>query len=368
MKIILLKQICVAFLLLTLSWQCFAKQKATANEILIGFSGEDVKNLDGVTKYPNIINTSWMSYTTNGILMNNEYNSELYSVNSNNFTIEKYINLKNVLSPVYYSPEINRKIFIAGYGDGAGNNAGVVVTDATLSNVKEYSINTAGNHIHFIDKFTPKNKPKDAFLIAVNLGNKKLQKFDTGTDKFSDLYTFVDKNGKSTKPRHFVQIPGTNNIVVITEQLNAELELLRYQPVTDKDNEKFKSINTYNLSQLLEGNEKGLTGAEIKYKAPYLYATIRLYASEFNPYNQPNSINGYLAKFIIKNNKLILVNKVHVGRNPRYFDIDNNNIAYVVNQDSDTVMQVDLNNMKILEAKTKNFDSNPLFLLLPPKK
>ena len=64
----------------------------------------------------------------------------------------------------------------------------------------------------------------------------------------------------------------------------------------------------------------------------------------------------------------MLVNKVHVGRNPRYFDIDNNNIAYVVNQDSDNVMQVDLNNMKILEAKTKNFDSNPLFLLLPPKK
>ena len=58
------------------------------NNILVGGYGGNVKTLDNKDSYK-ITNASWMLKLNNNILMNNEYNSVLYLVDSSNKTTLK---------------------------------------------------------------------------------------------------------------------------------------------------------------------------------------------------------------------------------------------------------------------------------------
>lgn len=324
------------------------------NNILVGGYGGNVKTIDNKDIY-NITNASWMLKLNNNILMNDEHNSILYLIDSSNKTTLKTYPLQQLNTPVYFYL-YNNIVYIACYGDGSGNKAGILTCDTNLGNVKEYVIaNQSVNHIHCIDLFsyTDSSGYTKTCLIAVNLGDHNLYKIDPTNINFNTIvYTFPQKNGLDTNPRHFIQIPNTNKIVVITEEFNTELALLDY------DGSKFNLVTTYNLKQI----NPYITGAEIKYHNGTIYCTIRTYVSEFkDPYPYPDASNGIFAKFTIDNNIFTLISKVTVGKNPRYFTIYDNT-AYITNQESKNVMTVDIGTMGI--TKKYPIDNSCSFILL----
>ena len=317
------------------------------NNILVGGYGGNVKTIYNKDLY-NIKNASWMLKLNNNILMNNEFNSILYLIDSTKKNTLKTYNLQQLNTPVYFYL-YNNIVYIACYGNGSGNKAGILTCDINLENVKEYVItNQSVNHIHCIDLFSYNDQ---TFLIAVNLGDHNLYKIDPTNINFNTIvYTFPQKNGLDTNPRHFIQIQNTNKIVVITEEFNTELALLEY------DGSKFNLVTSYNLKQI----NPNITGAEIKYHNGTIYCTIRTYVSEFKvPY--PNASNGIFAKFTIDNNTFTLIGQATVGKNPRYFTISDNT-AYITNQESKNVMTVDIDDMKI--TKTYSIDNSCSFILL----
>ena len=217
--------------------------------------------------------------------------------------------------------------------------------DTNLENIKEYVItNQSINSIHCVDLFSYNNQ---TFLIAVDLAGHKLYKIDPNNINFDTiLYTFQS----TTNPRHFIQIPKTNKIVVITEEYDTGLYLLEYRE------NKFNLVTTFDLKTIYQY----ITGAEIKYHKGSIYCTLRTYVSEFKD-PIPPSRNGIFAKFTLYNNTFILVSNIFVGKNPRYFTISDNS-AYITNQESKNVMKVDINNMII--TNTYPIDNSCSFILL----
>ena len=296
----------------------------------------------------NIQNVSWMLKLDNNIiLLNDEYNSKLYF--SDDFN--KIINLTKLLSPVYFY-EYKNIIYIACYGDSEGNKAGLVtITDDTDRMVSYYAIsNSTTNHIHAIDLFTPTNNTISPFLIAVDLGDQKLYKIDPTNINFNHiLHDFSNYSSKKTQPRHFIQIPDTNKIVVLTEEFETYLVLLEY----DETNKLFTRIDTLDLKDMIKQskfkdiNIKDITGAEIKYYKKNIYISIRTYKDIYKDWTTDSNIGIFAKVELVKTSSafsLKLINTWFVGINPRYFCI-NNNKAYVCNQQSNSITVIDINNM-----------------------
>lgn len=326
---------------------CFCIKEEKKVIPLIGGYGGIVRTISNSLSY-NITNTSWMLKLNNNILMNNEWSSILYLVDGSNKNILKTYNLQNLNTPVYYYLH-NNIVYVACYGNGSGQKAGILTCDTKLGNIKEYVINNVSvNHMHCIDLFSYNN---ESFLIGVNLGDHNLYKINPTNINFNTiLYSFPQKNGLDTNPRHFIQIPNTNKIVVITEEFNTELALLEY------DGSKFNLIQSFDLKTI----NPNITGAEIKYYNNNIYCTIRTYVSEFKvPY--PAASTGLFAKFALVNNAVTLINQITIGKNPRYFTIKDD-IAYITNQESKNVMKVNINNMQI--TNTYPLDNECAFILL----
>ena len=335
----------------------FSEKFTNKDTAIVGGYNGIVHTLNNTPLY-NVKNVSWMQRLGDNILMNNESKSKLYLIESKSGKQIKKLTLTTLNSPVYYYLH-NNIVYVACYGDGQGQKSGILTCDEKLENVKEYVIeNNEKNHMHCIDLFTYNdiNGSKNSFLIAVNLGDQSLYKIEPSNVNFNKkLYEFNKSDELDTNPRHFIQIPNTNKIVVLTEEFNTELTVLEYNSKKDPG-DKFTVIETFNLKTI----NPYITGAEIKYYKDSIYITIRTYISEFTLPSPPAASNGIFAKFSLNNNKLSLLKTVSVGKNPRYFTI-NENVAYVTNQESKSVMSIDLDKFNIL--KTFNINNNCAFIL-----
>lgn len=317
--------------------------------ILVGGYEGDVQTLENKQSYA-IQNVSWMLKLNNSILMNNEWDSILYLVDNTNTDKDtwkiKNISEFNLYTPVYYYLHTNNIVYIACYGDGNGDKAGILTCNMSFTDFKNYLCDDILSSIHCIDLFSYND---ETFLIAVNLLGNCLYKIDPDNITFDNkLYTFPS----NTRPRHFIQIPNTNKIVIITEEFNTELRLLEY------NNNQFISIASYNLKDI----NPYITGAEIKYYNDTIYCTIRVYISEFKDANT-EAANGIFIKFNLTNDnsEFKFIKSIEVGKNPRYFTIYNN-IAYITNQQSSNVMTIDIDKMEL--KNTYSIDNQSAFILL----
>ena len=321
------------------------------------------------------LNVSWILQlqSTPNFIINDEHNAKLYLLkrSQNNWTITKKIDLStyDLASPVYMV-EHNNSVYVACYGNGQIQNAGIMKVSKTLDKIDYISTKTNKDHrFHCIDVFRD-------FLIAVDIegghlyklnDNKKLAEFNWSDPVFS----FPASNPQ--RPRHFVAI-SNDRIVVITEYKNASTNAVNSPLLCllewSNTNNKFTLVTTYNLSQL-KGNQFS-TGAEIKYYKNQLYVTNRRYDKEFSyatPPSEtpPSATPGVFHKFDITDSKFVHVDTVEVGRNPRYFTIEND-IAYVCNQESNSISRVAINpgvkHMNIIPDKQKKQYPGAAFISL----
>jgi len=345
-------------------------------------------------RFADISNVSWMLQLDNSnLLMNNELGTgvsdgaaanlgELYIIN-NNGVQQDYFNLtsKGLGGPVYFC-KYGGNIYVACYGNWkVPNTAGIYVfsqnknieTGTAYQSLGFSTMTPPASNIHMIDIFTPTGGSSSTFLLAVDLGSKCIYKITPGNVNFNTkVYDFG-----TLFPRHFVQIPNTNYIALITERGNAGtpqtlVMILEYNSTT----------NNFSLKTKIDlGNEfvdtkkilKGITGAEIKYVNNNIYVTVRGYVE---PYKNWKTLpaNGLFVKLVFDGTALKIVSYVGVGKDPRYFTIKDN-FAYVANHlgidpynqsnpNPGDISIIDINNMNLVPISLKPGNIYPVFILL----
>jgi len=301
-----------------------------------------------------ISNVSWMlQLDNNHILMNNEQgidgkSGELYIVNNSGLVKDSFNLMEQGLAGPVYFCEYNKKIYVACYGYwNDANTAGIFVFNQNeqMSNGKAHispppSDPSNNSHIHMIDIFKPTDTTVDPFLLAVDLGAKCIYKINPEEDvNFNKkVYDFGE-----LFPRHFVQIPNTNYIALITERGDPK------KAKTNNKNQTVVMILQYHRgddnfkptqAQIDLGDEfininppilNGITGAEIKYADSYIYVTVRGYKGPYQDWHTLPA-NGLFVKlhFNTDTRKLSLKSYINVGQDPRYFTIKGD-LAYVAN-------------------------------------
>ena len=352
--------------------KCIEKYKQSVPiPILIGGYGatggvKTLKNKDFFSS--DVVNTSWMlRVKNNNIIINNEWgpwpaNGKLYLMDEvqdgkevRSYEMEEGGSKeKRLAGPVYFCLW-KGTVYIACYGNPAGDAGGILTCSESLKEIKSVVCPVGGqSRIHCIDQFQPLNG--NSFLIAVGFGAACLYKIDKGGVNFNTiLYSFE----KGVKPRHFIQIPNTNKIVVIIEGPDPKLVLLLYE------DGNFEEVDLYDLTNLAP-TSPSITGAAIKYHGEHIYCTIRTYKSVEGA--DDVAANGIFAKFTLEEDKLVKKAQVGVGKNPRYFAINKKDIAYIANQESMNVMQVYIKTMTQSEvsevSEVTEMDNEPAFILL----
>jgi len=300
----------------------------------------------------------------NNIIINNEWgpwqaNGTLYLMHGvkggKEVTSYKMDNDEKLAGPVYFCLW-KGTVYIACYGNQSGDKGGILTCNESLKEIKSVvcPAKKGRSRIHCIDQFQPLKG--SCFLIAVGFGAACLYKIDKGDVNFNIiLYSFE----KGVKPRHFIQIPNTNKIVVIIEGPDPKLVLLLYE------DGNFEEVDLYDLTNLAP-TSPSITGAAIKYHGEHIYCTIRTYKSVEGA--DDVAANGIFAKFTLEEDKLVKKAQVGVGKNPRYFAINKKDIAYIANQESMNVMQVYIKTMTQSEvsevSEVTEMDNEPAFILL----
>ena len=335
----------------------------------------DGKSLQG----SDVNDASWMLKYSTGIIVNDENKSKLFYKDLHNPDSQQEISLGDKLaSPVYFI-SYNDYLYVTCYGEAQRfepGNEGIRVPLAKggIAKIKlPFSQHTESllqpipeSRMHCIDVFAPVGSHERPFLIAVDLFGKKLWKVDD-----LNMLPIFDGFGNYT-PRHFIQVPGKDQIIVITEDSNssspAALFLLDYIPDGWANGQFFKATHLASLppSESGDGWPHISKGAEIQWYKDRLYVSVRNYKVSSNAAAPPESIDGSLMKFAVEDESgFVLEHSTTVGKNPRYFRIDDGK-AYVCNQDSDNIMVIDISDAhtwtNIMEA---NFES-PAFILLNP--
>jgi 6-phosphogluconolactonase (cycloisomerase 2 family) len=346
----------------------------------------------GNTFSADISNVSWMLQLDNSnILMNNELGTdgksgELYIVDNSGIQKDHFhLMEKGLAGPVYFCKH-DKKIYVACYGYwGNAISAGIFVFNQNdhMSKGKAHispppSDPSNNSHIHMIDIFTPTDTTVYPFLLAVDLGNKCIYKINP--DEGVNFDTKVYSNFGDLSPRHFVQIPNTNYIALITEESDKHkatvsdssnqtvVMILKYNGASNN----FEKITTIDLGEEFINNKhilNGITGAEIKYVGEgvdgYIYVTVRGYKWPYKDYLTLPA-NGLFVKLQFKDNKLKLVNYVPVGQDPRYFTIDTNTSrAYVANHLSSDISIINIETMAVVDIwLNPAAPPLPLFIML----
>ena len=347
----------------------------------------NVNSNSQLEEYTNITNVSWMYKVSHKlIILAEEWGQKIHLVRENDIgkgDILHTINLqlgdtKKVDNPVYIT-EYNGYYYVTCYAYNAGcikmqikNNKFINITRIPY---KPYGKDPENQRIHQIEVFNPiinnlmTSNHSRTFLLATDVSehvnNQKLLILSED-DIFSEIFDFTSipaYNGSLIKPRHFVQIPNTNYLAVLTESIEVFLILLEYNLDTNrfdyKDYIDFKGDFLHHAESI---GVKGLTGAEIKYHNNHIYLTLRGYKNVFG-LNAGNDITLSLGAgapivstgFFIKCKVNIpdgLLDKedmkyVAVEKEPRHFTIlKNENVALVANQDSGSVTAIEIDTMK----------------------
>jgi hypothetical protein len=306
--------------------------------MLVGQYSEGIYNLNiEKDQYSQIKNCSWMlQWDNQHIVMNNEYNNELYIVNTKNQKITPlHFDITQLSGPVYLSKK-NNKLYVACYGRD-GKYAGVCVYTIqdiqNVQNIQPQYITLPSNvehHIHCVNQFNDK-------ILAIDLGGYKLG---------GNIYELTEKNnqlrllynfGHNIKPRHFIPI-NNQQIAVITESLKVGCFILSPSMSNEKQKMKIDKQILFNHHPHLNIKDN-ITGAEIKFYKGRIYVSIRKYKNTFDPKGGNEIIDGIIVELDLQLNILRYFN---VGKEPRYFNIKND-IIYVTNQESNSITEIHLN-------------------------
>ena len=305
------------------------------------------------TLFADVQNVSWMlQLDASNILMNNEFgdgtnsnSGELYIIDSNGVQKDCYnLTSQGLACPVYFSKYKN-KIYVACYSSWkVPGSAGIYVFPASsrIQDGKAYkplpSSTTTLSAIHMIDAFTYTNKDtgrQESFLLAVDILARCVYKMNPDSIDFQTKVLEFDK----LFPRHFVQIPNTNYIALITERgengtnqtpvgaNQALVMILEYD-----GEEQFQLVDKVDLGLEFIHNEqilKGITGAEIKHLDGDIYVTVRGYVEPYKDWKTVPA-NGLFIKLRFHGKKLKIHSYVTVGKDPRCFAIKDG-FAYVAN-------------------------------------
>ena len=330
-------------------------------DMLVGSGYGDISGISNSVRsapsgkvFADISNVSWMLQLENSnILMNNELGTdassgELYIVNNSGVQTDSFNLMEQGLAGPVYFCKYKNNIYVACYGYWNDiSSAGIFYFnhDNPIKSGTAYpSLSTSvtgHSNIHMIDIFKPADTKVNPFLLAVDLGAKCIYKInpDDGVHFNAKVYSF-----QHLFPRHFVQIPNTNYIALITER-GADIDLSNNP---NNKNQTLVIILEYNDSmsmfqkidydidlgdEFIDKNNilKGITGAEIKYVNHSIYVTVRGYTEPYKNW-QTKPENGLFVKLNVDENtgKLSLNSYIEVGKDPRYFTIQDN-IAYVAN-------------------------------------
>jgi hypothetical protein len=319
--------------------------------MLVGQYAKGIYNLKTRTnQYSDINDCSWMlKWDKHHIIMNNEYNNELFVVNkTSNHSTKLLFDTQKVSGPVYLSRNHNQ-LYVACYGNAQGKLAGVCVYNIyninMVDKIQPHYITLPDNdehHIHCVNQFNNR-------ILAIDLG---------GYDKGGNIYELKNNQliklfnfGTNIKPRHFTPI-NQNQIGIITESKKVGCYILS----SDDNNFNIKNKIIFNNNNQL-GIQDNITGAEIQFYKNHLYVSIRTYKKTFG--EADNEItNGIIVKL---NLDLNILNHYQVGKEPRFFNIKND-IIYVSNQESNTISKIYLNNNQEEQEEYPNM-TKPNFIL-----
>ena len=341
-----------------------------AKKGLVGMYGSSVQTYPVLDKllpsspYTNIQNASWMLRTEDGtVITTNEYNSTLFWIDGAN-AYEYSLQDAKLSSPVHLL-QYNNYIYVSCYGTVSPSTTGGYLrfpvssrpdNQGNMTEIESYPISCIPNsRIHFINTLILKDST--TLLIAVDLGLDKLWNISS----FSEPQDISGNIFGQFHPRHFVQVPGTDMIVLLTESnypstepILPKLFLLEWS----SDDKQFQ------IKHELELGCNGwidTTGDEIQWDSNTnaLYVTLRQYDSPFVPWTSNDnpgtpSTGGLFLRIELNNNKLTVTKQVQEGSpNPRYFTILDE-VAYLCSQgvgdSKGSIIRVQLSDMKILDT------------------
>jgi hypothetical protein len=251
--------------------------------------------------------------------------STLYEITSSSLHISKSISNKNCLGGVFLL-SINTYIYIPGFGS---NNIWIVDNELTKTiALVPIQVGTNPHSIYYHnDIFYVLCRGMNEIPNSSNFINV-YKSFDLSV-RLSTIDLSIISNGEvvNSGPRHGVFLE--NNLFYIITEFTHQIVMI---DVSDPQNVFYKG------STVIE-YDGDCTGAEIRYFDQFIYVSLRIT-------KDGQSLPGRLYKYSLD---LLQNEYITVGKNPRFFNIIDTN-AIVLNMDSNSYTEIDLNTWKILDT------------------